>query len=100
MRLRLFSAPRRHLGQHETVVVAAEAQERHAFLVDVGNLEAEHARVEIDHFREVAAVEADVADLRMRMGLSGSVIRVAPGEGSRVPLERTRVLAGLTASIM
>src|SRR5712692_8620351 len=36
----------------------------------------------------------------MRMGLSGSVIRVAPGEGSRVPFGRTRVPAGLTASIM
>src|SRR5207237_5495635 len=33
------------------------------FLVDVGDLEAEHARVELDHARQVAAIEADVADL-------------------------------------
>src|SRR5207247_8335158 len=41
----------------------AEAQERHALFVDVGDLEAEHARVELDHARQVAAIKADVADL-------------------------------------
>jgi len=56
------------------VVVAPEAQERHPLFVDVGDLEAEHARVEIGHFREVAAVEADVADLAYADGVGVSVI--------------------------
>jgi hypothetical protein len=50
-------------------VVRAEAQERHAFLVHIGNVEAEHARVELDHAREVAAVKADVADLLYANGI-------------------------------
>src|SRR5262249_55560085 len=52
-----------HLWQHRAVIGRAGAQEGHALLVDVRGLEAEHARVEVDHLRQVAAVDADVADL-------------------------------------
>src|SRR5205814_7701035 len=71
----------------ETVVVAAEAQERHPLFVDVGDLEAEHARVEIDHFREVAAVQADVADLAYADGVGG-VGHVLPPAGENRSEER------------
>ena len=52
----------RRRREDEAVVVRGEAQERHAFLIDVGDLETEHARVELDHAWQVAAVKADVAD--------------------------------------
>src|SRR5439155_16752349 len=89
-----------HLGQHETVVVAAEAQERHPLFVDVGDLEAEHARVEIDHFREVAAVEADVAYLAYADGVGGVGHGVAPAVNCLFRLEERGFRASLTASIM
>jgi len=66
-----------HLCEHKAVVVASETQERHAFLVDVGDLEAEHARVESTISRG-AAVKADVADLRMRMDCRGRSFELLP----------------------
>jgi len=77
-----------------------EAQERHPLFVDVGDLEAEEARVEIDHFREVATVQADMADLALRMGLSESVMSNAPAVKDRGSAWKNARPAGLTASIM
>jgi hypothetical protein len=68
-----------HLRQHEAVVVGAEAQERHSLFVDVGDLEAEHPGVEVHHLRQVAAVQADVADLADAYGVLGVVHGAGPG---------------------
>src|SRR5205807_7320647 len=53
----------RHARENEAVMVGAEAQEHEPLFVRIRHLEAEHAGVEIGHAIEIAAVEADVADL-------------------------------------
>jgi hypothetical protein len=60
-----------HPREHQAVVVGAEAQEGHAFFVDVRDPEAEEARVEIDHLGQIAAIDADVADLADADGVVG-----------------------------
>src|SRR2546425_10503317 len=57
-----------------------------------------HARVEIDHFREVPAVPADVAGLAYADGGGGGGRLVPPAAEKRVPPGRPRGRAGLRAS--
>ena len=45
------------------MVIIAETQKVHPSFVDVRQLEAENARVEIDHLGQIAAVQTDVSDL-------------------------------------
>src|SRR5207237_1531492 len=63
----------RHARENEAVMVGAEAQEHEPLLVGIRHLEAQHPGVEVDHAVEIAAVEADVADLADPDGVDGSI---------------------------